>query len=167
MKGEWHGCAVFQNTPYGIQIKDVNMTKTTCRRVESMGRVFSFPPIFLSSLASHHDVKTACCVFDCLCLCVGWMGVLLLSVWWCPLLRCLTSNEFVKQSVKITTAFKSFTGKWVQIISYPYFYSKVPFCNLLQLTSSMLHPQTVYETMASWAQTCRHLPALFGPFVYL
>lgn len=76
-------------------------------RAESLSRLLSLPPppsCFRLTACLCRDVKAARCVFDCLCLCVGRVGLLQLSVW-CRLLLCLTYDEFVQQSVKIGTFF--------------------------------------------------------------
>lgn len=67
--------------------------------MESIGKRISadLPPSFHfhPSTSFCRDVKAACCVFDCLHLCgaaclrVSWVGVLLLSVWYSSLQRCV------------------------------------------------------------------------------
>lgn len=104
--------------------------------MESIGRVSQltslFPPTFVSPLASAVcDVKAARCEFECLCLCVSVCvlsgGVTAECVALFPTALCLTYNEFVKQSVRITATVKGFIRDQILVMSYPFFFSHVLF----------------------------------------
>lgn len=86
----------FWDTNQGLSVRE----RTTRRGmesidIESLSRLPSFLPFSSLHLSPPWCESSPLCVWlpqsvwHCVCLCVGWVGLMLLSVWCCSLLRCV------------------------------------------------------------------------------
>ncbi len=116
----------------GYKSRDVSKRENYLQRRgehrQSLSTDFPLSSHFHPTTCLRRDVKAARCVFDCFCLCgavrvcvcgLGGFAAAECVVLF-PAALCLTYNESVKQSVKITTTLKSFITEQILIISYPF-----------------------------------------------
>lgn len=139
----------FWETNQGMSVRREKYLQRRGEHWHSLLTDFPLSSHFHLTTCLRSDVKAARCVFDCLCLC----GAVCVSV--CglggfvaaecvvlfPAAMCLTYNEFVRQSVKITTTSKSFIREQILIISNP-----VTFQRSLENTNGITMPYFRIET---------------------